>query len=131
MVRSSLRTTCQPSAWVKRGLTVNTPCCANAIASCSGRLLGSAPRLAARNTANAGGGIHLPGAGPVEDALLVAGLADRMAVDGVALHRALPQRRRDLSARVGAGHRHRGRGHAERRQQALLQELPIGHVEAA
>jgi hypothetical protein len=87
--------------------------------------------LAARNRHVAGGGIDLPGAGPVEGALLVAGRAHGLAAGAVALHRAAAQRGRDLAAGIFSRHRQRGRGHAERLGEALILQRGDRRVVAA
>src|SRR5215471_13709497 len=128
---SPLRTTCQASAWVKRSLTVNTPCCANAIASCSGRSFGSAPRLAARKVAMSRAEEYIcPVPGQLNTPCWLPGAPTGCASEVVALHRAAAKRRCELAARIGGGHRHHRRTHAERRSEPRLHELGDRRVEA-
>src|SRR5262245_48266040 len=85
------------------GPTVNTPCCANAIASRSGALSGSAPRLAARKRAMSRADEYIcPVPGQLNMPCWLAGLTHRLRVGIVALHRAAPAAR-SRSCRAGQG----------------------------
>src|SRR5215510_1332723 len=89
MMVGSLSEISQASACELRGLMRKTLRCANAVASCSDWSTGNSSRLAARKGHNVPRGrVHLAGPRPMIIAGLLAGLANRLAVVRIALHRA-------------------------------------------
>src|SRR5262249_61224660 len=73
-------------------------------------------------------GIHLARSRPAVVALLTARLSEWLATVGVALRRAALVFAREASARAIILPRQRGRRHAERPQQPLLDQLVDGHA---